>query len=275
MKSNLITIGHATMALLAGAVAPFGCDDGLPSAAPSSSVASVSLDQFPGRYAQAVCAQDFKCCSAADIDMRTMAVCIDDSTTGLMLLGTLVTDGQTKNRVAYDGAKMATCISAVSQLTCDDWKAGFTLTTNQPSACKAAIVPKVPAKGACQADVECVTAHCEGADLSASPPVDGMCTSLAAAGASCTGGLTCADGLYCEEVSLKCVARKPAGKSCKADEECMNTCNVVTGLCSAYAGCAMGDGTPRPGAASVALLAAAAMLIAARARRRARSRPVR
>jgi MYXO-CTERM domain-containing protein len=183
---------------------------------------------------------------------------------GLNLIVTLIKDGQTTNRVSYDAAMMGTCVGAVAQLSCDDWKKGFTLSTNQPNACKAAVAAKVAAGGACEEDIECMTAHCEGFDPSTTPPVDGRCTNLVAAAASCASGLSCADGLTCDETSQKCVARKAAGQSCMFDEQCMNTCNTVTGICSAYAGCAVADASPRSGLVASALV----LLLAAFARRR-------
>jgi MYXO-CTERM domain-containing protein len=273
MKSNLATVHVMTAALVMSALMFSGCDDDYGSPPAPISVPAVPLDQFPGRYAQAFCAQNFKCCSATDIGQHTMQQCTDDTATGLSLIGTLISDGQTRNRVSYDAAKMGMCVAAVAQLSCDDWKKGFTLWTNQPDACKAAVAPKVAVGAACQQDIECTTAHCEGVDSSATPLVDGRCTILLAAAASCAGGLSCADGLYCGETSQKCVARKAAGQSCISDDECMNTCNLVSGLCSAYAGCAVGDSSPRLGLLSLTLVAMAALVRRRTRRREGRGSP--
>ena len=263
MKSNLAAI-LVTAALASAGTTLAGCDDG-----PKSTVA---LAQFPAAYAQALCVQNFKCCSASDLGAHTMQQCTDDASTGLTLLSSLISDGQTNSRVSYDADRMGMCITAVSQLSCDDWKKGLTLWSNQPDACKAAIAPKVAAGGSCQQDIECITAHCDGADSSIAPPADGKCTSLVGSGVSCAGGLSCADGFYCESIGQKCAALKPAGQSCTADEECMNTCNLTTGVCSAYAGCALGDSAPRPARLSLALVAIA-LVLGRRGRGRSRRSP--
>ena len=50
------------------------------------SESGVQLDQFPGAYAQAICTQNFNCCSATDIGTNTMKDCVDTNTTALQFL---------------------------------------------------------------------------------------------------------------------------------------------------------------------------------------------
>jgi MYXO-CTERM domain-containing protein len=261
-RSTLSLAALAWPVLLATSL---GCDESTPVS--KAEGASVPIEEFSAQYSQAFCAQNFRCSSAGDIGGRTMQECVEETASGLDLLTMLISESQDKARISYDGERMVTCITAVKQLTCDDWKKGVTLWTNQPGACRAAIVPKVALGGACQEDIECTTGLCADADSSATPPVDGKCTKLLSFGDSCASGISCADDLYCDEASRQCLARKPAGRSCISDEECMTTCNVVTGTCSAYAGCAVGGASPKPELLWLAAVGGAMLLGLRRPRR--------
>jgi hypothetical protein len=221
---------------------------------------SVPVSQFAAQYSQAMCTQNFKCCSASDIDGRMMQDCVNTNGALFDVLAGSIMDGQAKNRLSYDATKMGMCIAALKALTCDVWQMGLSM-SSQPAVCLAAITAKVAAGGACQSDLECMTAHCEGADTSTTPPTDGSCTTLTAAGGSCVS-VDCADGLHCDGTTHTCVANTPGGQACTSDDQCTNlVCNPNTHLCSGYAGCAVGGEAPRPGLLSLALLGAAILLV--------------
>jgi len=122
--------------------------------------------------------------------------------------------------------------------------------------------------GACTQSYECTTGNCQGADTSATPPVDGMCAAapaLAAIGQSCAA-LECVDGAYCDSTDV-CQTKKGAGATCTSDSECTNSCNTSTGTCSCYAGCMVVEApTARGTLLSGSLLGLA--LVLARVRRR-------
>ena len=229
------------------------------------SAGSVPVSQFAAQYSQAMCGQNFKCCSASDIDGRTMQDCVSTNSALFDVLSASIMEGQSKNRLSYDATKMGMCMDALKALTCDVWQMGLSM-SSQPAVCLAAITPKVAAGGACESDLECTTAHCEGADSSTTPPTDGACTTLPAAGGSCAS-VDCADGLHCDGTNNTCVANTPGGQACTSDDQCTNlVCNPNTHLCSGYAGCAVGGEAPPAGLLSLVLLGVAILLVK-RARR--------
>ena len=274
MKSSFAAATLTVMRVGAGALtALLACDAGL-EAPGQGGVEPVSLAQFSVRYAQTSCLQNFKCCAQADLVGRSPKQCTDDNASALDLLASMIGDGQSAGRITYDAAKMGMCLSAVGKMTCDDWKMSFTLSKNQPDACLAAVVPLVPAGYACQQDIECKTGYCDSPDPSTDPstdlPIDGTCTPAIASGAACTvDGPPCADGLVCNGAAQKCTARKAAGKPCVSDGECLNACNLTTGLCSSYVGCGIAGGDPRPAQASWVVVGAALLFGTRRRRRRA------
>ncbi len=77
-----------------------------------------------------------------------------------------------------------------------------------------------PAGGACLLDFACDNGlMCDGADLSATPPVPGTCRPPRGLGETCTSHSECISDAWC---NVTCVARRPVGQSCVESEECMN-----------------------------------------------------
>jgi hypothetical protein len=77
--------------------------------------------------------------------------------------------------------------------------------------------------GACQYD-GCVSgAFC----------LDGMCAAKLGAGADCSFNSweACGDGLYCEDTSSTCAAKKPDGAACGSYDECLGECDSASGKC--------------------------------------------
>jgi hypothetical protein len=244
------------------ALALLGCGEG------GGSDSVVGLSQFPEKYAQALCAQNFRCCSATDIGSHTIAECLDSNTSSLEFFAAQISDSQTRRRVAYDADKMQMCIDAIAALSCEQWSVGFSI-SNQPMVCTDAIAPKVQPGGACLGDIDCTTHTCEGADLPAG--IQGTCSATTSLGKPCTNSADCSTGFYCELSTNTCAAKKAAGEACDTHLECATSCNLTTGVCSCYAGCAVGGETPEIGISW--LLAGAALLLIARRARRSRPRP--
>lgn len=249
--------------VLAVAAMTLGCGGGS-----SGAGGPVALAQLPTQWAQTVCTQNFKCASAADIMDRTKNDCVQTNTQVWQLLTGSVQDGQAKGRVAYDAAQAGSCLSTLAHETCAEWTTG----TFHDVACPEAFTPKVTTGGACQSDVECINGYCDGADLSADPPVEGTCKARVAHGAACTFADTCVATDYCDSTAMSCTAKKVGGAACESDDECGNSCNTDTSKCSGYAGCAVAGTTAR--STLLSLVALGALFGFARRRRcalRARS----
>ena len=222
----------------------------------------VPIDQTPGPWANTICTQNFKCATKADISGNNQAGCVTVDTMVWQSLATSVRDDQAKGRVTYDGAAMGTCLATLAGETCADWDTGLA----HDVWCAEAFTPMVAVGGACQTDVECIGGFCKGADLSKTPTVEGVCEARVADGAACQFGDTCSSADYCDGTQMMCVAKKPGGAACDSDEQCGNSCNPDTSLCSTYAGCAVAPVTTRGTFVSVLVLGLA--FSAARRRRR-------
>jgi hypothetical protein len=218
-------------------------------------------DVWPAKYAQTLCAQNFKCCSAADVGSNTMKDCVDTNRSSLEFLQETIGDSQSRGRVRYDRGKMQQCIDAVAKLSCDEWSTGFTM-TSQPAICDEAVVALVGMGGACRDDIDCTTGNCQGEDLA--NDVEGMCAASDSSGLSCTASEDCSPDFYCD-ANNTCAIKKFAGETCSLNEECRTHCNGTTSQCSCYAGCSIaGPASPR----LICLLAITALILLATRRRR-------
>jgi hypothetical protein len=228
----------------------------------------VPVEQFPQKYAEAICGQNFKCCDASELAGKTMSGCVSSNQSGLTLFVSIINDSVAKGRSGYSAQQMGACIASLKALSCDDFKKQ---TGENQAACMAAITPKVALGGACQGDFECIGGVCPDGDPGtlSGMPMDGTCVTApveAAIGQSCANG-PCASG-YCDPADSTCKALKGAGESCDPNSlagECANTCDMNTSKCTCYAGCAVaGPMSPRTTALSLALLA---LVFTARLRR--------
>jgi hypothetical protein len=240
-----------------------GCGGG---SSPPASGAPVSLGQLPAAWAQTVCAQNFKCASAADIMMRKQADCLQSDTTLWQGLASSIQTGQGKGRVTYDAAQMGLCLQALAQESCAEWVTGLT----HDVGCPEAFTAKVSIGGACLNDGECIMGFCNGADNAKMPPVEGACKARIAHGAACTSTDTCVATDYCDGTANTCMAKKTGGADCLLDEECGNSCNPDTSKCSGYAGCSVAPISARSTLLSV--LGLGLVLVAARRWRRSPKR---
>jgi hypothetical protein len=243
------------------------------------SSSGVTLTNLPAARAQAVCAQNFKCNSAADLmneknEMNkplTQPECVENIRTEWFVTVSTIQDGQAKGRVAYDQPKAEACIAAIKAMSCEDWNGGL----KEPPECSQAFVAKVAAGDKCTSgsDFECIDGVCVGGDSSTTPPTDGTCQTKAAAGAACMFSLTsnsCVDGYYCASAAAgyTCVPEKAGGETCGGDDECgSGNCNDTTGQCSGYVTCGI-TGPITTKSTLVSLFALGAVLFAARRRRR-------
>jgi hypothetical protein len=243
--------------LLMGITLLAGCGGG--------SSAPIKIEDFPQKYAEALCTKNFTCCDASELVDKTMSVCVTDNQTVIGILISEINSSQAQGRASYDATQSGTCIDSLKAMTCDEFKQGI---GGNMAACMAFIMPKVAMGGACSQGYECTTGNCEGATTE--PPVDGMCAAapvVANVGQSCAVN-PCADGAYCDSTDT-CQPAKAAGEACTTDTECVNSCNPTTNTCSCYAGCAVSGATTTRGTL-VSLLLLGAGLVFTRARRRRR-----
>jgi MYXO-CTERM domain-containing protein len=245
---------------LVGIVLLVGCGGG-------SGSSTVTIQSFPQKYAEALCAKNFGCCDAAELSGKTMATCVDMNETALTFLTTEIQASQAQGRASFDPKASGTCVDSLKAMTCEEFKQGASANM---TACMALIMPKVAMGGACTQPYECTTGNCEGADTTADPVVDGTCaaaTPVVAVGASCAGNAACVEGAYCDFTTTTCQPRKGVGETCTSSDECTNSCDDTTGKCTCYAGCQVAAAaTPTTAALSVLLLGAG--LVIRRRRRR-------
>ena len=228
---------------------------------------SVGIEDFPNKYAQALCSKNFECCDASELEGKTKSTCVTDNQQVLTFLIAEINSSQAQGRVSYDAKQSGTCIDSLNAMTCADFKQGV---GGNMAACMAFIMPKVAQGGACTQGFECTTGTCDGADTSATPVVEGTCVAApvtASVGQSCAAN-ECVDSAYCDSTST-CQPVKGAGEACTSDDECTNSCNTTTNTCSCYAGCAIA-GPATAGGTLLSLLLVGAGVALTRGRRRRR-----
>lgn len=201
---------------------------------------SVSIENFPQKYAEALCSKNFACCDDSELTGKTMSTCVTDNQAFLAVFISEINASKAQGRVSYDPGASGTCIDALRALTCEEFKRGMGGNTD---ACMAALTPKVALGGACAQDYECTTNNCEGATTN--PPVDGTCAAaavLAGVDSSCAAN-ACVGTAYCDSVTTTCKPKKAAGETCTSADQCVNSCNETTGTCNCYAGCSVAGAT--------------------------------
>jgi len=228
----------------------------------SGSSAPVPVEQTATPWAQTVCGQNFKCASKADIGQTNLNGCLQVDQMVWQSLATSVKTDEAKGRVSYDPALMGMCLSTLYHETCDQWTAGLT----HDVWCREAFTPMVAVGGTCASDVECVGGYCNGADLSATPPKEGVCAALLADGAACNFGDRCSVSQGCDATTMMCAPLKAGGTACASDDECASQhCNPDTNVCSGWQGCAV---APTTGGALLSVLGLGLLIGAASRRRR-------
>jgi hypothetical protein len=226
---------------------------------------SVTIENFPQKYAEALCAKNFMCCSQAELTGKTQSQCVTDNQAVLAILISQINASQTQGRASYSASASGTCVDSLKMMTCDEFKTGASANM---AACMALITPKVAMGGACTQGYECTTGNCTGQDTTADPPVDGMCAAalpVASIGSSCSAA-ECPDDAYCDSTAT-CVKKKGAGETCSSDDECVNACNTDTGTCNCYAGCMVVESVTTGGTVLSVMLLGAGVVFARRRRR--------
>jgi len=267
--SALTYVGKACFALAAAVLAE-ACG-GATAGGDTAPGRPVSIEEFPGAAAHAVCDHFGACCGQVNVPFDS-ASCL--STRIAVAQAELAARGSRR----YDPAAGGACVADLLEVatTCS----GF---VERNDACGwKLLLGTVPPGGSCQQPNECVPpaicagtpsicvatpfaklgepfiATCLGDDMNevfscagataASGPVcssdqnltcasDGTCHALpdpdgpGTNGDACSAQSGCNSGLYCDATSSRCRARKPPFASCQSDEQCLDPSTCAGGTC--------------------------------------------
>ena len=177
----------------------------------------MSASQASTDAANAFCARAQACAPTyVQLEWGDTATCA--SGLAAQLAGTLASSGTSDTP-----SQLESCVQTLSNVSCDDL-----LGNNLPAPCKA--TPGSLANGAaCGDDSQCSGGHCKVA----SGQTCGVCSTAAAAGASCTVDGDCDKGLKCFGSPGTCAAYVASGGTCDATHACLPTLVCKTGSCAA------------------------------------------
>ena len=177
----------------------------------------MSAAQASTDAAKAYCARA-EACAPAYVQLQWGDTGMCSSRLAAKLQGSLSSSG-TSDTVS----QTESCAQALPSMSCDDLLGG-----NVAGPCRAS--PGTLANGAaCGDDSQCTGGHCNVA----SNQICGVCTTFAAAGASCSVSGDCDHGLTCLGTPAKCVAYVAMGGMCDATHPCLPTLGCKNGACAA------------------------------------------
>jgi hypothetical protein len=203
------TLTAATLLLLGVAAAPLGC------ASDEAKGEPVTVDDFPARYAAAVCSGYTRCCSARQLTFADEAGCRS-------LIESALADAlaQLGPKQRFDAAVAQECLAYGAALTC---QYDAIAERNEPrglTPCERFIDGTVAPGGACESRDDCAWQPGEvGGGCT-----NGACSSILGAklGESCSDqGATprdCDEQAWCD--SGTCAARKSGGATCNGNDQC-------------------------------------------------------
>jgi hypothetical protein len=210
---------------------------------------SVSLQDVPERFEEAVCQNAVACGSAPDLATCRATTFFDDGDVAELQAAI------DRGTVTYDGDAAGACIDALTDSSCT-WSDAFSGDGEAPDVCANAVRGSVAAGGACLIDEECVggsagEAECVPADACTMACCMGTCVAEGdggvtpiAEGQPCDafGEVPCDDGLYCKRTSPDadtgtCTAQVTSG-ACDEFDACAPPlfCNIdfATGMGECY-----------------------------------------
>ena len=234
-----------------------------------ASAATVPIDQFPARFADAWCDNVASCCSAAQWNFD-LSSC---KRAAALTLGTAIVASAVDNpNIEYDPNAAASCLAAIASATrgCEVDGANTALA----ASCSEMLLGKLAPGAVCKSDQECApvsgeAVHCSGLmDSDGVISGSGVCVALAPPQhgktgdscldtcyqASCITGdsansslLPCfvSDGLACHAPDLTCQPLAKLGESCSTGE-CVSGAFCDSGVCAAQRDsgpCNVGDDT--------------------------------
>ena len=169
----------------------------------------LSLYNFPAEYAKAVCAQDFKCCSASELGGKTQADCEQNLRVAANMTTTLVSESQSQGRVTYHGDKAKQCVDDVGRIACADWSSAV-LDEAAPASCGQTFEGRVGDGGICTEDLDCISRHCQGVSSGDTQQTTEICVTPKGLGGACATIDDCIAGLYCD-TTQQCATQKSDG----------------------------------------------------------------
>jgi hypothetical protein len=235
-----------------------------------SSGGSVSASQAATDGGNALCAKINSCAPfAIQVDYGDVATCA--SGVAASLLAALQANG-----TGWTPSGLESCVSAIPSVSCDDALGNDLLAMCRPAGtlatgsacgdsaqctssycnlgtsgkCGTCAAALGSAGTACYRDGDCaISTVCVGSDVTATPEVQGTCTALGAAGATCDAKTPCAKTLACG--AGVCATPAAAGASCtqdgtdvfgSCDELAGDYCSKATaGVCTAISAAATGQ----------------------------------
>jgi hypothetical protein len=140
-------------------------------------------------------------------------------------------------KIIYHGDKAQQCLDSLSGSSCA--RNDFLSSRSQSTACDETFEGTVGDMGACALNDECISRDCAIPSCPANTCCQGMCVGGTAPvrpklGEACTNtssSTRCTDS-YCDAMTAKCTAYKPAGTSCLATSECVIGAACTNSVCT-------------------------------------------
>jgi hypothetical protein len=191
---------------------------------------AVSPREFGAARAEAICAQLFACCDAAQVELVLRQEVRDEAMCAALLSSAYATwVGQVESAVArgtldYDADRATACITAIDALTCETLDVRVA-----PDACRRVALGLVSDGDPCTMEDECADA---------SSCRDGVCVAPVAEGADCSVA-PCAIGFYCGGMGAgpRCLERIPDGSACVIDSQCASQYCEGDAICARSRAC--------------------------------------
>lgn len=179
----------------------------------------VPREEFVRRFAEAICAYTFECCSAAEVMNTEEATCVRNVVESQSAFYRRYDEELAAGLMVYDEDRAGECIAGVKRASCSDVNRGAAV-----EACDFIFVGTTPDGEPCDRGNEerCESTKCND---------EGRCQSLPGGGEPCASS-GCAFGFVC--LSSTCVALARNGGTCAEDRECESfkceggTCVVET-----------------------------------------------
>lgn len=196
-----------------------------------SEVTELSIDEFARAFSEAFCEQLFRCCKPEEIadlggsrfaDEKTCVRHHEGLTRQYLIapLGRAVAE----SRARYHPDRAAACLRLARRPGCTGWTDMNALFESCPDVFEGARAAGEP----CQSALDCPGEHtCHKSGEAKT------CVALLAQDAACRPGAEpgCRTDLFCDEESLRCAARKPAGSPCRGYGECQRDLACERSIC--------------------------------------------
>ena len=143
-----------------------------------------------------------------------------------------ILQGIAAGRISYDGSKVATCLAAFENASCDTTVEDVRVT---PAICDEALHGTVGGGGTCYIDLDCASDNCDVPSCGMACCAGACAAAVADApiGQPCANA-NCVEGSFCSETEV-CTALLAAGATCGSDQECNYGLTCAANRCVAAA----------------------------------------